>query len=86
MAANDFEQEAHDAILAFCRSKEGQRRAGGIIGMRVTYGDERHVVIDLERTERKPGGKAWETQPITHASGATWLECLVQLKNKGLIQ
>src|SRR3982751_3202399 len=76
---------AHNLILRWCRSDDSSRACHAQVGMRQPYGTTRCKVISLDRTEAKPGGDEWDRQPITYADGATWDECLTQLRAKKLI-
>lgn len=58
----------HDRILKFCR-KVGQ----GYV-MRQLSGDDagKVAVLDLNRTEPKPGGYEWERREVCVAVGDNW--------------
>jgi hypothetical protein len=63
------EQEAHDEILSRCRS-----HGEGWV-MRQLF-DGTRAVLDLYRTEPKPGGYQWERQDTRISVGSTWLAVL----------
>lgn len=80
MTQTTDEQAAHDTILRWARS-----RTPGIGSPVMRKGvDAACVVIDLASKEPLPGRKYdWEVRDKHLAAGASWIDCLAQLKAAG---
>jgi hypothetical protein len=69
------EQEAHEAILQWCRNEHPPRTHPA---MRVEYGSEIHKVIDMNRYSDKPEHRYMGVH-VTMFEGATWLDIAEQM-------
>jgi hypothetical protein len=80
--ANDDERAAHDAILRWCRRPEGSH--GARCMRNGNPGDSTCLVVNVNGTEPRPGGKGpHDRRTIRIGEGTTWIETLANLREKG---